>query len=596
MTFLPIIERELRVRARGRGSYWTRVGVGLVAILICVPQLANYGPYTNSASVGKSVFDGLIVTGFLLCCGVCLLAAETLGVEQREGTLGLLLLTRVRTLDVLVGKLGASGITGLCVLVTLMPVLMVPVLAGGVTGGETARKGLALLSVLFLALAVGLFSSASWQERGKAARWAVTWLTLLSFVPFLLESLFPALKPLSLSLMSPIAAVAGASDLAYRSSSTSFWIALGLIHVEAWLFLLGATRRLTRAVRLEDESGVRPSSAAANPTTPSALANDPPPILPGIAALETDALHSSTAVAGLQADIPRRWSWMAVREFFSPVEFLVLRQRGVRPAIWAAAFLGGMVSLFWLVAGRFIGMRYAFVTIPGLAFSLLNGTLMAWAVSRFFLDARARSELELLRTTPAGAADLIADQWRGLKRLLRWPVVVMLLPLGLQVAYYVLAAPFSSRYSPFPNYYLYTLFSLLFGFVNMLLELGATCWLAMWFGLRAGSAASAVLWTVGLSRGVPYVFSTLVSLAYSLILGGFPFSVGGRWLAYSFISWGPSLCILLYCLWLIRGAKRRLAAALSNQQPGEPDFRQSLSNAARNLGLGVRRARHWTPS
>ena len=34
MTFLPIVERELRVAARKKGTYLTRVGVGVGAMLL----------------------------------------------------------------------------------------------------------------------------------------------------------------------------------------------------------------------------------------------------------------------------------------------------------------------------------------------------------------------------------------------------------------------------------------------------------------------------------------------------------------------------------------------------------------------------------
>ena len=53
----------------------------------------------------------------------------------------MLLLTRVGAFDVLMGKLGSAGLTSLCALVAFLPVLMIPVLAGGVTGGEVFRKG-----------------------------------------------------------------------------------------------------------------------------------------------------------------------------------------------------------------------------------------------------------------------------------------------------------------------------------------------------------------------------------------------------------------------------------------------------------------------
>ena len=101
------------------------------------------------------MFDGVIGVAFLLSCSACLVTADLISAERREGTLGLLFLTRIKRLDVLLGKLGSVGITSLCALVAFLPVLMIPVLAGGVTGGEAFRKGLALFGTLWFALAAG---------------------------------------------------------------------------------------------------------------------------------------------------------------------------------------------------------------------------------------------------------------------------------------------------------------------------------------------------------------------------------------------------------------------------------------------------------
>src|ERR1017187_367941 len=160
MTFLPIIERELRVRARSGATYWVRFTIPLAGMLFCLPQLLWAGPMGTSATLGPGLLNGLVSAAFLLSCGACLLTADVISSERREGTLGLLLLTRVSTFDVLLGKLGSAGLTSLCALVAYLPLLMIPVLVGGVNGGEVIRKGLVLPDTLFLALAAGLWGSA----------------------------------------------------------------------------------------------------------------------------------------------------------------------------------------------------------------------------------------------------------------------------------------------------------------------------------------------------------------------------------------------------------------------------------------------------
>lgn len=173
MTFLPIIERELRARARSPATYWSRFVVGMVGALVLLPQLMWAWPLGAPGGMGRSLLNAIVGAAFLGSCAACVLTADVISSERREGTLGLLLLTRVRAFDVLVGKLGSAGLTSLCALVAFLPMLMIPVLAGGVTGGEAFRKGLVLPDTMFLALAAGLWASACGRERLKTARTAL---------------------------------------------------------------------------------------------------------------------------------------------------------------------------------------------------------------------------------------------------------------------------------------------------------------------------------------------------------------------------------------------------------------------------------------
>src|SRR5258705_11118519 len=133
MAFLPVIERELRRRSRRKLTYWVRSGVALGGLLVAIPPLIGF---TDSSETGQQVFNGLVAALFLVCSAACLLTADAIGQERRDGTLGLLMLTRVRGLDLLLGKLGSCGISALVAVATFLPILMLPVLAGGVAGDE----------------------------------------------------------------------------------------------------------------------------------------------------------------------------------------------------------------------------------------------------------------------------------------------------------------------------------------------------------------------------------------------------------------------------------------------------------------------------
>lgn len=93
MTFLPIVERELRVAARRPGTYWTRwlAALGMMVVWLL---LFAVNRRVSAAELSKTLFValGVLALGFCLFAGV-FLTADCLSEEKREGTLGLLFLT-----------------------------------------------------------------------------------------------------------------------------------------------------------------------------------------------------------------------------------------------------------------------------------------------------------------------------------------------------------------------------------------------------------------------------------------------------------------------------------------------------------------------
>ena len=371
MTFLPIIERELRVRARRRAGYWTRFGVALGGVLICVPQLMISRAFGPPGTFGKAIFDAIVAAAFLLSCSACLLTADAITVEKQEGTLGLLFLTRIKALDVLLGKLGSVGLTSMCSLLAFVPIMMIPILAGGVTGGEAIRKGLALVTMLCLALAAGLWAATSSRKTG-AVRNAAGAVLLTVFLPFCIWQ-FSGHETKGVGVLSPLVALLCAGDAAYRSAAGWYWASLVGGNVLACLLLVAAGVRLRRA------------------TEPEAEVAPPHPV--------TFTLFGK--------EIVRRVHWESARDEASPVAWLVRRQPGLKPRLWAAAVLallyqGGSAlwtQWFFRATSRSV---WSTIWMPSLAISALESALIAWAASRFFVEARRTAELEVLLTTPVG--------------------------------------------------------------------------------------------------------------------------------------------------------------------------------------------------
>ena len=102
MTFLPIVDRELRLAARRRTTYLARIGTAALVILIFgglqLTQAFRLGPFFTA---GQTQFFVLKWLGFLFACSAgVFLTSDALSEEKREGTLGLLFLTDLNGFDV----------------------------------------------------------------------------------------------------------------------------------------------------------------------------------------------------------------------------------------------------------------------------------------------------------------------------------------------------------------------------------------------------------------------------------------------------------------------------------------------------------------
>src|SRR5256714_2166981 len=148
MTFLPIVERELRVSARRRSTYWLRFFLVLGALVLWFFLFVSSGNFAVSPR-GKMLFValGFLALGFGLLAGI-FLTADCLSEEKREGTLGLLFLTPLRGYDVVLGKLIANSLPAIYGLLAIVPLLALSLLMGGVTAGEFWRVALVLVTTL----------------------------------------------------------------------------------------------------------------------------------------------------------------------------------------------------------------------------------------------------------------------------------------------------------------------------------------------------------------------------------------------------------------------------------------------------------------
>jgi ABC-type transport system involved in multi-copper enzyme maturation permease subunit len=167
MTFLPVVERELRMAARRRASHLVRVaaasiGLGTTAWVLMVDR-------GSAQEAGANLFKVLALFLFMYA-GLfgSQITADCMSEEKREGTLGLLFLTDLKGYDVVLGKLTATSLNSFYGMLAVVPVLAIPLLMGGVSEREMFRVVVALVNLLFFSLCIGLWASAVCRRESRA--------------------------------------------------------------------------------------------------------------------------------------------------------------------------------------------------------------------------------------------------------------------------------------------------------------------------------------------------------------------------------------------------------------------------------------------
>jgi ABC-type transport system involved in cytochrome c biogenesis permease component len=133
MRFLPIAERELRVMARQNRTWWQRVLILIGALAIFAFAYISFRRWTNAGMMGRQLFS--VLGGFSFAYALLsgpLVAVDSLSRERRDGTLGLLFLTDLRSYDIVLGKMAAASFGVILGLTAAAPVFAIPMLMGGI--------------------------------------------------------------------------------------------------------------------------------------------------------------------------------------------------------------------------------------------------------------------------------------------------------------------------------------------------------------------------------------------------------------------------------------------------------------------------------
>lgn len=167
MIVRPVISRELLAESRRPFNYWMRVTGAAVLLLAMV--LFTLNPFGFAHGRGGILFGNLNALVFLaVWIVVPLLTADCISRERREGTLGLLFLTPLKSHSIVLAKSLVHALRASSLLLVAIPILAIPLLLGGVNGTDLLRTGLLDLGALVLALTAGLRASSICRERTRA--------------------------------------------------------------------------------------------------------------------------------------------------------------------------------------------------------------------------------------------------------------------------------------------------------------------------------------------------------------------------------------------------------------------------------------------
>ncbi len=461
---LPIVHRELRVAARSPKLYAHRLRWGVVqAIASWLLLLSSGGGFRRSAA--EWFFSTLSDIALLLALleGIRK-TSDSVSLEKREGTLGLLFLSTLNGADVILGKFAGALIRSLAGLLTFIPILAMSLLVGGTTLGEFWHVALVLLTTLAVSLSLCLATSTLSREKSVAA--GLTVAAGLLLLP-LLRPVVPAAW--GAWLTGPFQLLHLAQDFPFRSDPGRFWQGLA----ELWGLIIAA---LTAASLLVSRLWQERSSRRSRPA---------------------GSIRRSKARTSLLERNPVLWlafDASGMRHF-----------NGLAVLLLGAGILPPLV--LWTRQGHGEGWT-AFPTVAAAALTLAIYLRVSLQSVACMSNAKQDGALELLFSTPLTVEDVIKGCWLALWRTVSLPLICLLILLAAAA---ILAGPPSVGQAIWTSKLI----------VELLLEIVVLAAVGMWMGLRARSRPGAVAYTLllgGLAPSIACIFTILIQIA--LILRG----------------------------------------------------------------------------
>ena len=479
MTFLPIVQRELKVAAKRPATRRVRFWTSAFAIIITLFLFLLIELSSARSRVGASLFGIIRWYAFGLCLlsGV-FLTAGCISSERREGTLGLLFLSDLKAYDVVAGKFVALGVNAFYGLLALMPAAALSLLLGGVTGAQFWRTAIALTNMLFCSLAIGIFVSAFARDPQTSMANTLLLLLLMAGLPLLAAvggRLYPSIVWSAIAALSPLLAFLQAGDLSYSAHAMSFWSALVVSGLVVCFFLGVASLILSRSWK---QGAILFQPAKRNLLT-----------VPRASASRVQTVERRRGLLGRD-----------------PVQWLTDRQLGHQWLAWLIVTVWGAVVVLVIAVSSGAAGSPPISTYIVMPFGFLLKLVFAVQATQFFAETRRSGALDFLLCTPLTTREIVGGHAKALGVAFLWPVVIfvalLFLPTSIQATRALSDGGVERAFSAIPGSFLAVL-----TVVRLGMDLLALCWFGMAAALTSKRPGLASAKTVLLVLILPSLFS-----------------------------------------------------------------------------------------
>jgi ABC-type Na+ efflux pump permease subunit len=487
----PVIERELRVALLRRRAHkqWMATIWGAGVITLAILLLSGF---PADRLTGQTLFNLMFVTGSYLAVSRGLrLTADLFSEERRNGTLGLLVLTGLRPIEIFTSKLLGVLLVAAYGLLGGLPFLAVAFLMGGIQFAQFPGALAFITSMLLFCVAIGVFASVLHRDGSQAQMTAILLVVALALGPF-------AVREVTLML----GTVVSRHWLAFSPAFGAYEILSGFSAVGTSHFWSNIAVTLSYSV----------CALLAGAIVLHRTWREP------VEAVES-ARRQSRWRAWLAGG--KRWRQRLHRELKAghPIGWRAARNSTPVLAVWVfmwavlSAWMGGYLifGAGWLSGGNFL--------LTSMVLHLGFNWALASAGARWLAEERRSGGFEILLSTPITVGQLIEGQRRALL-LQFWSVLRILFSLDLVLC---LGGLIIQEWNPqaLISHLVTWVLLILFWFGAHLRTAYRAMWIAAWTGRPVYAAAQAGL-------GIVWPFLLFMLPLWGVWLHDFPTGTTGE--------------------------------------------------------------------